>query len=123
MTRIVLTTGGTGGHIFPALAVAEAVRGLEPAAKLLFVGGGGPEGELATKAGIPFVGLPAKGVFGRGLRALAAPFWMARAFGQAVRVLQKARPDVVDRLWRLCRIYSGGGGPAAGHSHCHPRAK
>ena len=95
MIRLVLTTGGTGGHIFPALAVAEAVKRLEPTAEVLFVGGGGPERELATKAGLPFVGLPAKGVFGRGIRALAAPFWMARAFGLAARLLRRAKPQVV----------------------------
>ncbi len=95
MTRIVLTTGGTGGHIFPALAVAEALRARRPDAEVLFVGGQGPEGALAAKAGLPFVGLPASGVFGRGLRALAAPFWMLRAFGLAVGLFGKARPDVV----------------------------
>jgi len=95
MTSIVLTTGGTGGHIFPALAVAEALRARCPDVDILFVGGAGPEGELATKAGLPFVGLPAQGIFGRGLRALAAPWWMARAFGMAVRLLKENRPDVV----------------------------
>lgn len=95
MTSIVLTTGGTGGHIFPALAVAEAIRSRRPDALILFVGGNGPEGELATKAGLPFVGLPARGVFGRGLRALAAPWWMARALGMAVRLIKENRPDVV----------------------------
>ena len=95
MTRIILTTGGTGGHIFPALAVAEALKRREPGVDILFVGGSGPEGELATKAGLPFVGLPARGVFGRGLRALAAPFWMARAFGLAVRLIRDFEPRVV----------------------------
>ena len=95
MTRIILTTGGTGGHIFPALAVAEALRRHSPRADILFVGGSGPEGELATKAGLPFVGLPARGVFGRGFRALAAPVWMARAFALAVRLIGRTRPDVV----------------------------
>ena len=49
--RIILTTGGTGGHIFPALAVAEALRRKRPDAEILFIGGlYGPEKELAEKA-------------------------------------------------------------------------
>ena len=48
--RIILTTGGTGGHIFPALAVAEALRRKRPDAEILFIGGlYGPEKELAEK--------------------------------------------------------------------------
>jgi UDP-N-acetylglucosamine--N-acetylmuramyl-(pentapeptide) pyrophosphoryl-undecaprenol N-acetylglucosamine transferase len=95
MTRLIVTTGGTGGHIFPALAVAEAVARLEPGAEVLFMGGGGPEGELATRAGLPFVGLPAKGVFGRGIRALAAPFWMARAFQMAAARIREFSPEAI----------------------------
>lgn len=95
MTRIILTTGGTGGHIFPALAVADAIKRLEPDAQLLFVGGSGPEGALAAKAGLSFAALPAKGVFGRGLRALGTPVWMARAFGQAARLLHDFKPGAV----------------------------
>ncbi|MBQ3170748.1 MAG: glycosyltransferase, partial [Mailhella sp.] len=71
--RIILTTGGTGGHIFPALAVAEALRRKRPDAEILFIGGlYGPEKELAEKAGVAFVGLPVRGFIGRGFKALSA---------------------------------------------------
>ncbi|MGX8718040.1 MAG: glycosyltransferase, partial [Desulfovibrio sp.] len=44
--RIILTTGGTGGHIFPALAVAESLKSKAPDAEILFIGGTyGPERE------------------------------------------------------------------------------
>ena len=73
MEKVLLTTGGTGGHIFPALAVAEAVRRRHPQAQLLFVGSQyGPEARLAAQAGVDFVGLPVRGLVGRGWRGLAA---------------------------------------------------
>ena len=59
--RIILTTGGTGGHIFPALAVAEQLR--REGAELLFVGSQyGSEAKLAKQAGLEFRGLPVRGV-------------------------------------------------------------
>ncbi|NHZ47470.1 glycosyltransferase, partial [Nitratidesulfovibrio liaohensis] len=73
MRRVILTTGGTGGHIFPALAVAEEISRRYPKARILFLGGQyGPEADLAARAGLEYVGLPVRGVMGRGLRALAA---------------------------------------------------
>ena len=85
--RIILTTGGTGGHIFPALAVAEALRRKHPDAEILFIGGlYGPEKELVEKAGIAFVGLPVRGFIGRGLKALSALAAMSTGIGLRVRV-------------------------------------
>ena len=73
MERLLLTTGGTGGHIFPALAVAEALRRENPQARVLFVGSDyGPEARLAAAAGLEFAGLPVRGLVGRGLRAVGA---------------------------------------------------
>ncbi len=95
MQRIILTTGGTGGHIFPALAVAEELL-LKGDVRLLFVGSiYGPEKELAVKAGLEFVGLPVRGILGRGIHALGAGFAMMRAFISALGIMRKFRPQLV----------------------------
>ncbi len=92
--RIVLTTGGTGGHIFPALAAAEEIRRQCPEAELLFVGSRfGPEARSAEQAGVPFVGLAVRGVLGRGLRSLPALVRMGTAVLEARTLLKKFGPD------------------------------
>lgn len=96
MKRLILTTGGTGGHIFPALAVAESVRAQIPGCEMLFVGGErGPEREWAFKAGLDFVALPVKGVLGRGLRGVATAMWLGRSLFSAWRLLRSFKPDAV----------------------------
>ncbi|MBU1228650.1 MAG: undecaprenyldiphospho-muramoylpentapeptide beta-N-acetylglucosaminyltransferase [Proteobacteria bacterium] len=93
--RLVVSTGGTGGHIFPALAVAAEVRRREPKAEVLFLGGAGPEGELARKAGLAFEALPASGVLGKGFKALLAPAWVGRGVILAARALRRFGPQAV----------------------------
>lgn len=95
MKRAVITTGGTGGHIFPALAVARALGTLSPGVEILFVGGAGPEGELARKAGLRFTALPAKGVFGRGIRGAGAALWTVKSLFMARSLYEKFKPEAV----------------------------
>jgi UDP-N-acetylglucosamine--N-acetylmuramyl-(pentapeptide) pyrophosphoryl-undecaprenol N-acetylglucosamine transferase len=95
MRRVILTTGGTGGHIFPALAVAEEITRRHPKARILFLGGQyGPEADLAARAGLEYVGLPVRGVMGRGLRAVAAAGAMALGVWRAVSVVRRFDPDI-----------------------------
>ena len=94
--HIILTSGGTGGHIFPALAVAEQLRLQAPDVSLLFIGSQyGPEARLAKEAGLDFMGLAVRGVLGRGLRAAGALAAMARAILCAKGILKDFQPDVV----------------------------
>lgn len=96
MERVLLTTGGTGGHIFPALAVAEEIQARFPRARVLFVGGlRGLERELSTKAGLEFEGLPVKPFIGRGFRAVFALYWLLVSQMKALQLLGKYRPEVV----------------------------
>lgn len=94
--RVILTTGGTGGHIFPALAVAEALKKRLPDTDILFVGGlYGRERELAEKAGLEFRGLPVRGMLGRGLKALPAAWAMLGGVVRAWRLIHEWKPDVI----------------------------
>ncbi len=96
MKRIILTTGGTGGHIFPALAVAEEIRRRWPDASILFVGGKyGPEGDMAAQAGLSFAGLPVRGFLGRGLKMVGAGLGMLRALTTAVAIMRRVKPHAV----------------------------
>lgn len=96
MDKILLTTGGTGGHIFPALAVAEELRRCKPDARLLFVGSEyGPEAKLCARAGVDFAGLPVRGFLGRGFRALGAAARMGVAVGRALALVRGFGPDAV----------------------------
>lgn len=96
MERVILTTGGTGGHIFPALAVAEEIRRRYPSATLLFMGGSyGMEADIAVSAGLDFFGLPVRGVMGRGIRGVGAALGMAKAVTKAAGVIRKMKPQAV----------------------------
>lgn len=95
--RIVVTGGGTGGHVFPGIAVAEALKRLAPEAEVLFVGGAaGLEATAVPEAGFPFRAVPARGLLGRRLLAVPMVFWiLLRGMLASYRILHGFDPDVV----------------------------
>ena len=95
MSCLVVATGGTGGHIFPALAVAEAARKLVPGLRVVFAGAGEPEQSLAERAGLEFARIPSRGVLGKGLAAKLGSVWILKGLWMSFRLFAKIKPDVV----------------------------
>ena len=93
--KIVISGGGTGGHIFPAIAIADTMKKHYPDAEILFVGAEGRmEMERVPKAGYPIEGLWISG-FTKDASALMLPFKIASSLIRAKSILNKFNPDVV----------------------------
>jgi UDP-N-acetylglucosamine--N-acetylmuramyl-(pentapeptide) pyrophosphoryl-undecaprenol N-acetylglucosamine transferase len=95
--RLIVTGGGTGGHVFPGIAVADAIRRQVPDAQILFVGSAeGMEARLVPEAGFDFRAVPARSLLGRKLIHLPVVFWtLLRGLVCALRIMRRFNPDVV----------------------------
>ncbi len=95
--KIIVSGGGTGGHIFPAISIANALKELQPDVEILFVGAEGKmEMEKVPNAGYNIVGLPVAG-FQRKLSVKSFTFFIKlyRSMIRAKKVLNDFNPDAV----------------------------
>ena len=109
-TRVLIMAGGTGGHVFPALAVADELRAQQ--CEVFWMGTeNGIEAKLVPAAGYPLTFIHVKGLRGNGLMGwLLAPFKLLKAVYEAIKAIKKIKPDVVLGMGGFA---SGPGGLAA----------
>lgn len=95
--RYIIAGGGTGGHIFPALAIADALQSMSPDSVFQFIGAKGKmEMEKIPQAGYPIVGLDIVGLDRKNwIRNLALPLKLIRSFWQVRSVFHAFRPTAV----------------------------
>jgi UDP-N-acetylglucosamine--N-acetylmuramyl-(pentapeptide) pyrophosphoryl-undecaprenol N-acetylglucosamine transferase len=94
--RVMISGGGTGGHIFPAIAIANVIKERYPDAAILFVGAEGKmEMEKVPKAGYEIVGLPIRGIQRKlTLKNLAVPFKLISSLIKAKKLVKKMKPQI-----------------------------
>lgn len=97
INRAIISGGGTGGHIFPAIAIANEIKRKNPEAEILFVGAlGKMEMEKVPQAGYKIIGLPIAGLQRKlTLSNFALPFKIIKSLRLASKIIRDFKPDVV----------------------------
>jgi len=95
--RVIVTGGGTGGHIYPALAIAKGLLAEDASTQILYVGTRkGMEARLVPDSGLQFVGISGQGLPRKiGIGTLKAAGVSLRALWETKRILQQFNPDLV----------------------------
>lgn len=97
LNRVIISGGGTGGHIFPAIAIANEIKRRYSNAEILFIGAlGRMEMEKVPQAGYKIIGLPIAGLQRKlTLSNLLVPFKLLKSILQSRRIIKEFKPDIV----------------------------
>jgi UDP-N-acetylglucosamine--N-acetylmuramyl-(pentapeptide) pyrophosphoryl-undecaprenol N-acetylglucosamine transferase len=94
--RVIISGGGTGGHIYPAISIANAMKEIDPSLEFLFVGAEGKmEMEKVPKAGFKIIGLPIVGIQRTQVwKNIFFPFKLVKSLFLSAKILKDFKPDV-----------------------------
>lgn len=95
--RLIISGGGTGGHVYPALAVVPKLKQLRADLEILWLGSkGGMEQALVERAGLTFEAIAALGLRGKNPLALGQGLWaLSQGYRQSRRIIERFRPDAL----------------------------
>jgi UDP-N-acetylglucosamine--N-acetylmuramyl-(pentapeptide) pyrophosphoryl-undecaprenol N-acetylglucosamine transferase len=97
LNKVIISGGGTGGHIFPAIAIANEIKKRNPLAEILFIGAlGRMEMEKVPNAGYKIIGLPISGIQRKlTLSNLLVPFKLIKSIYMAKKIIRDFKPEIV----------------------------
>ncbi|MCC6817436.1 MAG: undecaprenyldiphospho-muramoylpentapeptide beta-N-acetylglucosaminyltransferase [Bacteroidia bacterium] len=97
LNRVIISGGGTGGHIFPAIAIANEIKSRNPQAEILFIGAlGRMEMEKVPMAGFKIIGLPIAGIQRRlSMSNFLVPFKLLKSLILSRKIVKDFKPQVV----------------------------
>jgi UDP-N-acetylglucosamine--N-acetylmuramyl-(pentapeptide) pyrophosphoryl-undecaprenol N-acetylglucosamine transferase len=95
--KVLMVGGGTGGHIYPAIAIAEAIQDRMLDSQVLFVGSeGGIEEKIVPEARFSLVTIKARGMLRKlSFKAVTAPFYAVAGFFDSLKVIKAFKPDII----------------------------
>lgn len=94
--KVIIGAGGTGGHLYPALALVEYIKKQDPTSEFLFVGTKDRlESTVVPNLGYPYKGLHVKGMVGNPLQKGIAGFVFVKSIVSARKIIKKFKPDIV----------------------------
>src|SRR5476651_2328736 len=95
--RIIISGGGTGGHIFPAIAIANALKKIDPDTQILFVGANGRmEMEKVPASGYKIIGLDIQGIQRDSIwKNVMFPVKLIKSTRKALDIIKNFKPDAV----------------------------
>lgn len=96
MKKIIISGGGTGGHIYPAVAIANELKAIDSTTEILFVGAEGKmEMEKVPKAGYKIIGLPIAGINRSNMLSnFGLPFKLIKSLWKTYKVIKDFKPDI-----------------------------
>ena len=120
--RLLIAGGGTGGHLFPGIAVAEEFLARDPANEVLFVGTErGIEARAVPAAGYRLELISAAGIRGKGgLSQIRGAAMMLYGYAQSRKILKEWRPEMVMGVGGYASLPDGAGCPRHADTVLHP---
>ena len=94
--KVIVSAGGTGGHLYPALALAEYIKTQDPSAEFLFVGTTDRlESRVVPQKGYAYKGLYVKGFVGNPIQKIKNVMIFVKSLGESKKILKEFKPDIV----------------------------